>query len=101
MSGSFINGMVSINASSQTGNKYSASVLSQDPYAVAVTFSKMFDASKPPVGVASVAGAPGDDSAQSTFAVQVSNTSLTFALPSGAEPVPFYFMVTDKGLGYY
>ncbi len=101
MSGSFINGMVAENASSQIGDKYTAAVLSADPNSVVVSFKNAFGASKVPIGVASIAGVPGDATAQQTFALQVSNTSLTFTLPGGAAPVPFYFMTTDKGLGYY
>ncbi len=94
MSGSMINGFVNNQGGASAGSKYTSALQSSDPYMVVVTFNKAFNASKPPIGVATVNGS----STGETCSVQVSNTSLVFQAP---EPVPFSFILTDKGLGYY
>ncbi len=95
MAGKTINGMINNQGDPSAGDKFTSSVLSQDPYAVVATFKNSFE--NTPIGLASVAG---NDTAGPALALQASTTSLVIQTDSSTA-VPIYFSVTDKRLGYY
>ncbi len=94
-----ISGAVDQNGNRVLGTEYTSILASSNPYTVEVTFNQPFDALEPPIAMASMGGSPSDPVQPTTFAIKVSNTGLIFTTGK-LQAVPFYFIVTDRGLGY-